>query len=26
VIGARMGSKISYKPPNLRVLTFSDLT
>jgi len=26
VIGARMGSKISFKPPNLRVLTFSDIT
>jgi DNA primase len=26
VIGARMGSKLSYKPPNLRVLTFTDIT
>jgi len=26
VIGARMGSKITYKPPNLRILTFSDIT
>lgn len=26
VIGARMGSKLSYKPPNVRVLTFTDIT
>ncbi|MEM2421384.1 MAG: toprim domain-containing protein, partial [Acidilobaceae archaeon] len=26
LIGARMGTKLSFKPPNVRVLTFSDLT
>ncbi len=26
IIGARMGTKLSYKPPNLRILTFSDIT
>jgi len=26
LIGARMGSKLSYKPPNVRVLTFTDIT
>ncbi|MEN2999884.1 MAG: DNA primase DnaG [Acidilobaceae archaeon] len=26
LIGARMGTKLSYRPPNVRVLTFSDIT